>query len=116
MCPVRRERYRPHPVVVAFESGQDRTLKVWDLATGAILASLEDRSGGVYTVALTPDGTRAVSGSYGRTLKIWGLSNEEEIATFHGDAAFFCCTVKSDGRFVIAGDAAGQVHVLEILE
>ena len=44
----------------AVSASSDRTLKVWDLATGADLDTLEGHTGPVTTVALTRDGTRAV--------------------------------------------------------
>ena len=41
----------------------DRTLKVWDLDTGALLRTLEGHARMVIAVAITLDGKRAVSGS-----------------------------------------------------
>ena len=92
-----------------------RTLKVWDLEQGALLATLEGHGAGVRAVAVTPDGRRAVSGSSDRTLRVWDLATGRELAVFTGDAQFPCCAVTPDGRFAVAGDGAGQIHVLEIL-
>jgi len=38
----------------------------------------------VLTVAITPDGTKVVSGSFDETLKIWDLATGKELATLTG--------------------------------
>src|SRR5262249_10856291 len=47
--------------------GGDNALKVWDVETGRILRTLEGHSA-VNGVAVTPDGKRAVSASWDKTL------------------------------------------------
>ena len=42
-------------------SGSYKTLKVWDLGSGACLWMLEAQGDGVASVSVTPDGRRAVS-------------------------------------------------------
>lgn len=44
-----------------------------------------------------------------------GPGDRQQLATFTGDAAFTCCAVTPDGRFAVAGDSLGQIHVVEIL-
>ena len=68
----------------AVSGSDDRTLKVWDLEQGALLATLEGHGDGVWAVAVTPDGRRAVSGSDDRTLKVWDLEQGALLATLEG--------------------------------
>ena len=49
----------------------DKTLKVWNVAAGRCLATLEGHSKGVMCVAVLPDGRRVVSGSADMTLKLF---------------------------------------------
>ena len=53
-----------------------KTLKLWDLADGRCLRSLEGHTSYVNSVALSPDGRFALSGSDDRTLKLWALPTE----------------------------------------
>jgi hypothetical protein len=46
---------------------------------------------------------------------LWDLDGGQQLAVFTGDAALLCCTVTSDNQFALAGDGAGQIHLLEIL-
>ena len=53
--------------ILASGSG-DRMVKLWNLATGKLLSSLRGHTGGVYTVAWSPDGKTLASGSDDRTV------------------------------------------------
>jgi len=83
--------------------------------SGACCFRLKGHSQAGLTVAVAPDGRCAVSGSYDRTLQLWDLATARQLAIFTGDAAFPCCAITPDGRFVVAGAGRGQIHVLEIL-
>ena len=50
----------------------DKTLRVWDSATGECTATLEGHTDWVNSVAFSPDGARIVSGSHDTTLREWG--------------------------------------------
>ena len=56
------------PTANASSSGsEDKTVKVWDAATGQEMLTLKGHTGGCHSVAFSPDGKRIVSGSHGQT-------------------------------------------------
>jgi WD40 repeat protein len=69
---------------VAVSASDDRTLKVWDLASGRELRTLTGHSNWVTSVAVTPDGKHAVSASGDKTLKMWELGSGGELHTLTG--------------------------------
>ena len=62
----------------------DKTLKLWDLASGKELRTFTGHSDWVTSVAIAPDGRTALSGSLDKTLKLWDLASGKELRTFTG--------------------------------
>jgi WD40 repeat protein len=52
----------------------DKTVKLWDIATGKELRTLTGHTAWVGSVAFSPDGHTALSGSGDNTLKLWNLT------------------------------------------
>jgi WD40 repeat protein len=92
----------------------DCTVKVWNLETGEELFTLTGHSDLVTAAAVTPDGQRVIFGSEDNTLKVWNLEIGKVIATFTGESPIYCCAVAPDGVTVVAGEASGRVHFLEL--
>jgi WD40 repeat protein/predicted phosphodiesterase len=93
----------------------DKTLKVWDLATGHEVATLRGHAGAVNACAVTPDGRRVVSGSWDETLKVWDLATGHELATLRGHAGLVvACAVTPDGRRVVSGSDDQTLKVWDL--
>ena len=56
-------------------------VKLWDTASGELLADLKGHADVVRGVAVSPDGRWAASGSDDRTVKVWDLEPAKEVAT-----------------------------------
>ena len=61
----------------------DKTLKVWDAASGAELATLTGHKD-YGAVAYSPDGTRIASGSFDNNIKIWDATTGGQVAILVG--------------------------------
>ncbi len=51
---------------------------------GPLIRTLSGHSGSVNAVAVTPDGTRAISASDDQTCKVWDLTTGQELQTLSG--------------------------------
>ncbi|MGQ9765718.1 MAG: WD40 repeat domain-containing protein, partial [Armatimonadota bacterium] len=68
----------------ALSGSWDKTVKVWDLASGRLLRSLGGHTGWVWAVAVTADGRSALSGSDDRTVKVWDLESGRLLRSLEG--------------------------------
>jgi len=62
----------------------DKTIKVWELETGALIGTLTGHSDRVNSVAISCDGKLLVSGSSDETIKFWNLQSGDLLCTFPG--------------------------------
>ncbi|KAL8409993.1 hypothetical protein RB594_008184 [Gaeumannomyces avenae] len=65
-------------------ASNDKTIKLWDAATGACEATLEGHRGSVRSVAFSPDGQKLASASYDKTVKLWDAATGACEATLEG--------------------------------
>src|SRR5947208_2628886 len=59
----------------------DRTVKIWDVATGRPLLALLDHRGGVHFLAFSPDGSRLATPGDDHTVRLWEMPSGREMAT-----------------------------------
>ena len=90
----------------AVSASHDRTLRVWDLQSGAEERVLRGHADAVNGVAVTPDGRRALSASLDRTLRIWDLESgaEEQVLSGHADGVRSVAVTPDGRRAVSASD------------
>jgi WD40 repeat protein len=96
-------------------ASDDRTLKIWDLDSGQVLATLEGHVKGVSACAVTSDGRRGVSASRDRALKVWDLENGNVLATLTAhDARVNGCAFTPNGRHVISASADRTLKIWDL--
>jgi WD40 repeat protein len=97
-------------------ASSDRTVIVWDLESGTLIHRLSGHQGSVRSVAVSPNGRRIVSGSQDQTVAVWDLDSGQRLANLALDGSIQSTAWHPDGRFVLAGDAGGDLYRLEYRE
>jgi WD40 repeat protein/tRNA A-37 threonylcarbamoyl transferase component Bud32 len=70
----------------ALSTGNDGSVRLWDLKLRKELRCLRGHQGAVRCAAFSPDGSLALSGGADRTLRLWNLANGKEVRPFEGNA------------------------------
>jgi WD40 repeat protein len=82
----------------------DKTVKIWNAATGEVENTLQGHSSYVTSVAFSVDGSRIVSGSYDKTVKIWNAATGEVENTLLGHSSYVTSVAFSvDGSRIVSG-------------
>ena len=97
---------------VLFQVLTDRTVRLWDAASGEELAVLKGHESSVSSVVFSPDGSRIVSGSGDNTVRIWDADSGEELALLRGHQSGVSSAVFSpDGSRIVSGSLDKTVRL-----
>ncbi len=103
----------------------DRTLRVWDVASGKERLVLTGHGSRITTCAISSDGSFIVSGSgdhytdqppgKDQSLRKWDAQSGQELGVFVGNlSGVRCCALSRDGRWLVSGgDHGGEVLLWE---
>src|SRR5215469_3154389 len=80
-----------------------------------LIRTLTGHTSDVSAVAVTPDGQRAVSASYDKTLKVWDLGSGRELHTLTGHAdRVVAVAVTRDGQRAVSASDDGTLKVWDL--
>ncbi|KAL4983327.1 WD40-repeat-containing domain protein [Aspergillus falconensis] len=89
---------------VVVSASNDKTIRLWDTATGAVKQTLEGHGDSINAVAFSPDGQIVASASNGKTIRLWDAATGAEKQIHCSDvipsALWFSadgCCLNSDG-------------------
>jgi WD40 repeat protein len=99
----------------ALSASWDKTLKLWEVASGRCLRTFEGHADWVKSVCLSADGQYALSGSADKTLKLWEVATGRCPRTFKGHIRWVCSVcLSADGRYALSGSLDGALNLWEV--
>ncbi|WP_138506456.1 serine/threonine-protein kinase [Nostoc sp. PA-18-2419] len=97
-------------------SGDDRKIKLWNLATGKQISSLNTYSGQVNIVVISPDGKTLVSGSDDSTIKVWNLATGRQIRTLSGHSdSVHALAIAADSQTLVSGSDDNTIKIWDLV-
>jgi WD40 repeat protein len=96
-------------------AGWDRTVIIWDAASGREILTLRGHDHKLTAVEYSPDGARIASASHDRTVIIWDAASGREILTLRGHGgAVFGIAFSPDGRQLASVGSDGLARVWDV--
>lgn len=87
----------------------DKTVKLWNLANGQTIATLEHPSR-VHSLAFSPDGATLATGCSDSMIRLWSVAKKETTATYEGHKApVVALAFHPDGKTLASGGLDGLV-------
>lgn len=90
-------------------------VKLWAISTGRAVRTFNGHSGGVRTVAFSPDGRLALSGGDDKRVKLWDLAAGQEVRSFlQHSGPIKAVAFSPDGRLALSGSADKTMKLWEV--
>jgi WD40 repeat protein len=71
---------------LALTGGEDRSVRLWNAATGEFVRIFRGLNGGAVSVSFSPDGSKVIAGSMRASVMIWDAATGAVLQRFRGDA------------------------------
>jgi serine/threonine protein kinase/WD40 repeat protein len=93
----------------------DGQVRVWDIATAEEVRRFDVQTNGVFSVAVSPDGARALTASWDKTVRLWDVSTGKELRTFKGHTdKVVSVAFTADARRALSASEDGTVRLWDV--
>ena len=88
---------------------------IWDTSTGRLTNTLRGQTGGTRCLAFWPDSQRVIA-SDGSELRIWDVTNGQQVATIQANARIRSVAFSPDRKTLAIGDVTQRIKLLHSAE
>ncbi len=84
--------------------GNDNAVRVWDIAAGKLVKSLEGHTSWIGSVVVTPDGAKAITAGGDYLIRVWDLKTARQTDVLEGHTqSIRGLAISADGRYLVSG-------------
>jgi WD40 repeat protein len=99
---------------IATASERERSVRLWDAATGEPRRIMADGIGGAATLVFSPDGGLLVSANYDTDIRVWRTGSGELIRKIEDQAgAMFAASFTPDGKHLVMGGLDENIYLYD---
>lgn len=103
-----------HGQILVSGSGDD-TVKLWDVGSGKCLQTMAGQSGGVWSIAFSPDGRWLVLGGADATVKVWNFATGQCLRTLYGHSSHVrSVAFSADGYRIVSASEDQTIRIWDV--
>lgn len=95
----------------ALSASNDKTVRMWDLASGNSLATFSGHTSFVCSVSVASDGTRVAAGAFDGSIKVWDMHSGDVVADLHHGSPDAKVAWSPVGDTLTSGGSDGMLRV-----
>jgi WD40 repeat protein len=88
------------------QPGSDNALRIWDVDDGKLVKELKGHTHVISSIDFSPDGKRAVTGSFDKSVRLWDIETGQELSRVDGQGWVTKVAFSSDGKLVLTTGGA----------
>ena len=93
----------------------DKTVELWEVATGNKLATLTGQTGWIQSVSFSPDGRGLAAGGSDGTIKLWSVPSGRELASLVGPSdVVWAVAFNPNGHVLASGSDDGTIKFWDV--
>jgi WD40 repeat protein len=93
----------------------DRWLEMWEPEKGRETKTIGSHEKAIYALAVTPDGSKAITGSDDNNLKVWGLDEPEELLTLISHSGpINSIAITPDGNYAVSASEDKTLKIWDL--
>jgi WD40 repeat protein len=94
------------------EGQSDRTIRLWDLASGKEIRRIAGQASDVHQVDLSPDNLRALAVTDDGIIRVWDLNTgQQKLQTPEMGQPGYCVVLSPDTRFILSSGGSKAIHL-----
>ena len=95
--------------------GWDRSVQLWDVASGNRLRTMTGHDNWIWTLAFSPDGRYLASGAWDNKIILWDAATGDAVRTFLGHSGWITSVQLSpDNRYLLSGSFDGTARLWDV--
>lgn len=107
--------FSPDGLILASGS-KDKTIQIWDLATGKSLRTFQGDSSTVWSVAFDSNGSRLVTGTGFWRVMLWDLKTGQLIRSLDHNASVWSVAISRDGKLIASGSGDKTTKIWDAVD
>jgi hypothetical protein len=99
----------------AGEDARFGEVRIWSVADGTLIRTLQGHKDAIYSIALSPDGKLLATGSYDQKIKLWDVAAGKEIKTLSGhNGCVYGLAFRPDGKILASASGDRTVKLWDV--